>query len=273
MQTRSNLLALGIVAANALYSILRRRQLLQHAYLLGVQDVTHRDKRLANLVSILQHGEFRLGLGQLTSLQCRSLELLDLIAQPLLVLLERLRLGNHTIHLALGVAKLRIYLLILRNRLPCACQRIDSRRAERLVRENHITMLRMYIYQPHTQVAQHAELHGHIVDKRAALARWRNHTADNRLRLIVEVILLKESLQTVAIDIELSLDNAVALLIAYRATLVFIAEQQAQRTQKNRLTSTRLTSDDVQVGIKLKIEFINQSIILNSKSSQHILYL
>ena len=109
----------------------------------------------------------------------------------------------------------------------------------------------MDINQPHAQIAQHAELHGHIVDKRTALARWRNHTADNRLRLIVEIILLEESLQTVAINIELSLDNTVALLIANCTALILIAKQQTQRTQKDRLTRTRFSRDDIQVGVKL----------------------
>ena len=132
-------------------------------------------------------------------------------------------------------------------------------------------MLGVDIDKAHAQLAQGAQLHGHIVHEGSALSRRGDDTTDNRLRLVVQIILLKQRLQPIAIDVECALDNAVAALVADGSALVLIAEQQAQRSEQNRLTRTRLSCDDIEVGVELKIEFVDQGVVLYRESSQHLI--
>ena len=131
----------------------------------------------------------------------------------------------------------------------------------------------MYINKTNAQLTQNGERHGHIIYKRTALARGCNHTTDDGLRLVVDIILLKDRLQTIPLNIEYSLNNATARLITQCAAIVLIAEQKAQRTEQYRLTRTRLTRDDIEVSVEFEIELLDQSIVLYGKSSEHRLYL
>ena len=90
---------------------------------------------------------------------------------------------------------------------------------------------------------------------------------DESRNCIIEVMLLKEALQRVAFQLKDSFDYAITRLISQRARLILVTKQQAQRSKQNRLTSSRLTRNDIEMRIELQIELIDKCIIFNCQTA------
>ena len=125
--------------------------------------------------------------------------------------------------------------------------------ADPVIGEDEVLVLRVYVYKVCAQLLECCELYGHIANKGTTLTCCSNYATHNNLILIVEVVILEECLEVMTFDVERSLHDTVALEVLGCLTLVLSTEQQAQRAEKNRLSSTCLTSDDVQVLVPLDV--------------------
>ena len=253
--------------SNAVHRLLDGFQLQQYAHLLIVQRIARRHDSLANRVGIGQHALLGLDTRQLALAQIGRRKFLNLKANPLLIAAIALGLGTQRSQLTLSRLQLVINLAVLPHQLATTCYSIDHADTEFIVREDQIAMLRMDIDQTHAQLAQNALTHGQIVDIRARFTRRGDHTTNGQRGVIVEIVLVEETLQTVALDIEHALDHAVTTLVTHRTTLGLIAEQQTERTEQDRLAGTRLTCDDIERAIELHFEAIDQHIIFNRERS------
>ncbi len=146
---------------------------------------------------------------------------------------------------------------------------VERRRAELFRRKDRGLVLRVDVDQPLAQLAQAGERYGYIVDEGAALARGGDDAREGGLRGVVEVVLGEEGFQTGRCEVENSFDGAVARRILRRGRIVLAAEQQAERTQQDRLAGTRLARDDVQTGIEFHRQRVDQCVVFDREAAQH----
>ena len=102
----------------------------------------------------------------------------------------------------------------------------------------------MYVDKSLAQLLEDGQRHGCVVDEGAALACSCNLAAHDALGIILDVVLLKQVVKVVARDVKGALDDTFRSSGAYGCSLGTLTREQTDGTEKDRLTSTRLTCDD-----------------------------
>ena len=118
-----------------------------------------------------------------------------------------------------------------------------------------------------TKLLEVGKLHRLVVDKGATLATWRDGATDDGVVVVVDVQLGKDLFEAEVGDIELSLHYAGTRAILYGCAVVLGSEQQRQCTHQNRLSGSRLTRDDVERGVELDFEVLDECVVLYKKSA------
>ena len=120
-----------------------------------------------------------------------------------------------------------------------------------------------------TQLLQVGKLYRLVVHESAALATWRDCTANDCFVVVVDIQLLERLLQTESCDVELALNHAGTRVILDSCAIVLGSEQQRQSAHQNRLSGSRFARDDIERGVELDFEVLDKSVVLNNQSAQH----
>ena len=156
---------------------------------------------------------------------------------------------------------------VLRQQFPVRSHGVERRSPELLRREDQVLVLRVDVQQACAQFAQLRQLHGYVVDEGAALARRGDHARQGRFGGIVEVVLGEKRFQTASREVEGPLHRAVARCVLHRLPVVLGSEQQAQRAEQNGFSGPGLTRDDVQVGVQLHFELVDERVVFDRQTA------
>jgi len=156
---------------------------------------------------------------------------------------------------------------VLRQQFPVRSHGVERRSPELLRREDQVLVLRVDVQQACAQFAQLRQLHGYVVDEGAALARRGDHARQGRFGGVVEVVLGEKRFQAASREVEGPLHRAVARCVLHRLPVVLGSEQQAQRAEQNGFSGPGLTRDDVQVGVQLHFELVDERVVFDRQTA------
>ena len=257
----------GVVAADMVEFVLRILELRQHPGLVGVEGVAQGGQRLADAVGVFEHRQLLLQLCLLTGAQVGRGEFLGLEPEPLFVAAAVGGLFAQGREMAAQLRKPGILRGVLRQQFPVRSHGVERRGPELLRREDQVLVLRVDVQQACAQFAQLRQLHGYVVDEGAALARRGDHARQGRFGGIVEVVLGEKRFQAASREVEGPLHRAVARCVLHRLPVVLGSEQQAQRAEQNGFSGPGLTRDDVQVGVQLHFELVDERVVFDRQTA------
>ena len=143
---------------------------------------------------------------------------------------------------------------------------VEYAHLEILLREQQVLMLGMDVEQSFAELAQVGNGRRRIVDERAALACCCQFAADDAVMPVeVEVVLLEEGIQSVAVEVELCLDDASVGSVLDHACLGSLAKQQGDGSEENALTGACLARDDRKAAIEAYVERSDEGVVLYGK--------
>ena len=102
----------------------------------------------------------------------------------------------------------------------------------------------MYVDKSLAQLLEDGQRHGCVVDEGAALACGSNLSTHDALGVVLDVVLLEEGFERIAIDVECALHDAFRCSCAQCSGLSTLSCEQSYGSEENRLTGARLTRDD-----------------------------
>ena len=229
-------------------------------------------QRIADLRGMRQLGQTGLQLLLLVLRQFRPTQLVQLKGNILPVAAALLGPGPKCLQLALATAELAVYPAILPQPVAGLSHAVEQTGPETAVAQQQRLVLRMNIDQSDADLAQGRQLDGKIVDVSAALAGGRNHPPHDGPLVIVHIERPEQRLQAVTPDVELGLDDAVAPRVLDRGRVGASSQHQPQRAEQDRLAGSGLAGNDIQPGSELDVQPVNQRIILDRQTTQHIPY-
>ncbi len=162
---------------------------------------------------------------------------------------------------------LRVFGAVLFEQSAVSGHGVEGRNPEILGRKNQILVLRMDVDEPCAQFAQLRQLHGQVVDERTAFARRGQYAREDGLRRVVEVVFLEKGFQPEPVEVESALHHAVARRILDGRKVAAGAQQQPQRTQQDGFSGARLARDDVQPGVGLQNERVDQRVVFDRETA------
>jgi len=247
--------------------VFRVFKLRQHSRFVGVESVAQRGQRLADAVGVFEHRQLLFQFGLFAGAQVGGRQLLGLEPEPLLVpaaLLGGFAQGGQPAPQFGCPGVLRG---VLGQQLPVRGHGVERRGAELLRREDQVLVLGMDVDQAAPQFAQLRQLHRHVVDESAALARRGDDARQGRFGSVVEVVFVEERLQVAPREVENPLDRAVARRVLHRRTVVLGPQQQPESSEQDGFSGARLTRDDVQTGVQLHFELVDKRVIFDRQTA------
>ena len=130
----------------------------------------------------------------------------------------------------------------------------------------------MYINQANAQLSQNGERHGHVIYKRAALARGGKFATQDALPFVVlQIVFFKVLLHAVCRQVETCFDDTFgrSCLDAFRVGT--LAKQQSDGTKDNGFSRTRLTRNNGKAALEVNIEAVDECVVLYVEVGKHYL--
>ena len=242
-------------------------QLREDARLVGVEGVAQRGERLADAVGVFEDPQLLFQLRLLPLAEVGGRQFVGAVAEPLLVAAPPLGLLAQGVELPFELLHLGILRGILLQQGAVPRHGVERRGAELLRRKDQVLVLRVDVEQPRPEFAQLRQLHRHVVDECPALARGGDYARQGGLRGKVEVVLLEEVLQAAACEVEEPFDRAVVRGVLPGRSVVAGPEQQPQGAEQDRLPGARLSGDDIQPGVELHFELVDQHVVFNRQTA------
>ena len=246
---------------------LRTLELCQHPGFVGVEGIAQRGQHLADTVGVFEHRQLLLQFRLLSGAQVRGREFFGLEAEPLFVAAAvggRDAQGRET---AAQFGQAGILRGVLHQQFPVRGHGVQRRGPELLRRKDQVLVLRVDVQQACAQFAQLRQLHGHVVDEGAALARRGDHARQGRFGGVVEVVFVEKTLQAAPREVEGPLHRAVARRVLHGRTVVLGPEQQAQSSEQDGFSGSGLTRDDVQVRVQLHFELVDERVVFDRQTA------
>lgn len=127
----------------------------------------------------------------------------------------------------------------------------------------------MNVDQPAADLAQGVHLYRNVVYIGSTFPSRRDDAPDDRPVFVVDVQRFEQCLQSVSVDVEFRLDDAVALAVLNRCGIGAVTENQAESPEQDRFSGSGLSGDDIQPGGQFDVQPVDQRVIFNRQTIQH----
>ena len=123
-------------------------------------------------------------------------------------------------------------------------------------------MLRVYVDEAFAQLLEDGERHGGIIDEGTTLASSSDFATHKTFYIVLYFVFFEQSLKTISCNIKSSFDNALAGSATYGGSLGALACKQAYGAEKDGLTGARFTCDNREAFREIKVERLDESVVL-----------
>ena len=112
-----------------------------------------------------------------------------------------------------------------------------------------------------SQSFEERKLYRGVVGESKTLGRRKDFPTENKEIVIVDIGLLEKRLQTETRDVETGLDDTLTLLVGQHGSIGPLSQQQAESTQHDTLSGTRLACDGNKAIPKMDIRLTDESVV------------
>ena len=110
---------------------------------------------------------------------------------------------------------------------------------------------------------------GHVVDESAAFLLWAEFASEDAIGLKIEVVFLKEGLQSVVFQFKLCFHHAFLVLVVKHIRIGTVAQGKAQGTEQDGLARTSFARDDIETAFETDIQFVYQGVVTDVQLLEH----
>lgn len=138
-----------------------------------------------------------------------------------------------------------VCLLVLCQFLLVGGEDVDNTQLEVLLVEQQVLVLGVHVNEFLSQLFEHAELYGGVVDECAALARGEQFAAhDAVVGVVLDVIVVEEGVHAVACQVEVGFDHALVGSLHDGLRVGPLTQQQGDGSEDDAFSGARLSGDD-----------------------------